>query len=435
MATRSRTQLFRKYRDAAKTHRKPSLPKPADEKINRNLLDMRAALSDDEGGMDARVYSVPPVWVVTVQDLKRDVLSIESKSKRHRSRTLANCARRPTEPCGTHAPRPCSHPRAPVKELDQVSSKHLLPGFGEEEDHEDTIARTVQEITQLFKDCERRLKEIHAAQNDGSGDEVCRPPPTPPGRGEGGGGDPTPGEASPRPPSRGRGRHGLRTRRGAGQGGGAWRGHAQPLPPCGRCMQQAVRKNIEQRVAKQLQDLSLEFRRGHKGYLAKLKGQGADDDFKPDLRRDSGAAGPSGAAGGGGGGGGGGFFDDDMESGGGAAPIDPRFNSQQTLQLVMAEQMSEERSKAIEQVAESVGELAGIFKEIQVLVIDQGTILDRIDFNIEMAADKVGKATLEIDKANQYQKKSKAMLCIYLLLLLCCLMVIVLILKKSLGGR
>ena len=56
--------------------------------------------------------------------------------------------------------------------------------------------------------------------------------------------------------------------------------------------------------------------------------------------------------------------------------------------------MSEERSKAIEQVAESVNELAGIFKEIQVLVIDQGTILDRIDFNIELAADKVGAAVL-----------------------------------------
>ena len=28
-------------------------------------------------------------------------------------------------------------------------------------------------------------------------------------------------------------------------------------------------------------------------------------------------------------------------------------------------------------------ELADIFKEIQVLVIDQGTVLDRIDFNIE----------------------------------------------------
>ena len=76
-----------------------------------------------------------------------------------------------------------------------------------------------------------------------------------------------------------------------------------------------------------------------------------------------------------------------------------RFNNAQTLQLVMAEQMSEERSKAIEQVAESVNELAGIFKEIHVLVIDQGTILDRIDFNIELAADKVGTASSHLELA------------------------------------
>jgi len=279
-------------------------------------------MSDAE---DTRVYSIPPVWVVTVQDLKRDVASIESK----------------------------------IKELGEVSGKHLLPGFGEEEeDHEETIARTVQEITGLFKDCERRLKEIHNAANDGTGDE-------------------------------------------------------------------AVRKNIEQRVAKQLQDLSVEFRRGHKNYLAKLKGQEIEE-FKPDLK--IGGAGGSGA-GGGASSGAGGFFDDEE-----AAPVDPRFNNAQTLQLVMAEQMSDERSKAIEQVAESVNELAGIFKEIQVLVIDQGTILDRIDFNIEMAADKVTAATVEIDKANQIQKKSRTMLCIYLLLLLCGAMVVVLILKKSMGG-
>ena len=80
MATRSRTHLYTKYREAHRTHRVKKFPKPPDEKINRNLLDMRAALSDDEGMSDARVYSIPPVWVVTVQDLKRDVLSIESKS-------------------------------------------------------------------------------------------------------------------------------------------------------------------------------------------------------------------------------------------------------------------------------------------------------------------------------------------------------------------
>jgi len=84
------------------------------------------------------------------------------------------------------------------------------------------------------------------------------------------------------------------------------------------------------------------------------------------------------------------------------------------------------------QVAENVTELAEIFKEIQVLVIDQGTVLDRIDYNIEQAADKVGMAVTELNKANEYQKRSRTMLCIYLLLLLCGAMVIILILKKTL---
>ena len=33
--------------------------------------------------------------------------------------------------------------------------------------------------------------------------------------------------------------------------------------------------------------------------------------------------------------------------------------------------------------AQSIEELSDIFKELAVLVIDQGTILDRIDFNME----------------------------------------------------
>jgi syntaxin 16 len=62
----------------------------------------------------------------------------------------------------------------------------------------------------------------------------------------------------------------------------------------------------------------------------------------------------------------------------------------------------------------------------------QGTVLDRIDFNIEQAADRVGAAVVELNKANEYQKKSKTMMCIYLLLLLCGVMVIILILKNML---
>eukprot|EP00967_Tisochrysis_lutea_P062196 scaffold79802_cov40-Tisochrysis_lutea.AAC.2 len=108
-----------------------------------------------------------------------------------------------------------------------------------------------------------------------------------------------------------------------------------------------------------------------------------------------------------------------------------RFNAEQMLKIVVEEHMSKEREKAINQVAESVTELADIFKEIQVLVIDQvhrfvisqrayievirvhldalgsphksshqGTVLDRIDFNIEQAADRVGAAVVELNKAN-----------------------------------
>ena len=79
----------------------------------------------------------------------------------------------------------------------------------------------------------------------------------------------------------------------------------------------------------------------------------------------------------------------------------------------------------------SRAELAEIFKEIQVLVIDQGTILDRIDYNIEQAADRVSHAVVELKKANEYQKKSRAMLCIYVLLLLCGLMIIILVIKNA----
>ena len=77
----------------------------------------------------------------------------------------------PSRAGGQHL-EPCVACVLAVKELSEVSGKALLPGFGDdEEDNEDTISRTVQEITALFRECERRLKEIHNARDEGSGDE------------------------------------------------------------------------------------------------------------------------------------------------------------------------------------------------------------------------------------------------------------------------
>ena len=43
----------------------------------------------------------------------------------------------------------------------------------------------------------------------------------------------------------------------------------------------------------------------------------------------------------------------------------------------------------IVRVAQSINELATLFRELNVLVIEQGSIIDRIDYNIEQTLGKV----------------------------------------------
>ena len=48
------------------------------------------------------------------------------------------------------------------------------------------------------------------------------------------------------------------------------------------------------------------------------------------------------------------------------------------------------RDHEINAIVESIEELSQIFKELAVLVIDQGTILDRIDYNMEQVTKQPG---------------------------------------------
>ena len=76
--------------------------------------------------------------------------------------------------------------------------------------------------------------------------------------------------------------------------------------------------------------------------------------------------------------------------------------SQSTLQqsaqkhLVSNDSAIAQREREINDIARGIIELADIFKDLQTMVIDQGTMLDRIDYNVERMAVDVKAADKEL---------------------------------------
>lgn len=58
-------------------------------------------------------------------------------------------------------------------------------------------------------------------------------------------------------------------------------------------------------------------------------------------------------------------------------------------QVSQAEVLIEERDEEIRKIVETIAELAQIMRDLSTLVVEQGTMLDRIDTNITQAAVKV----------------------------------------------
>lgn len=65
------------------------------------------------------------------------------------------------------------------------------------------------------------------------------------------------------------------------------------------------------------------------------------------------------------------------------------------------------------------------------LVIDQGTILDRIDFNIEETLVHAKKGNEQLNKANEYQKSKRGTYCIVILSTLIFFFLVLLIIKYT----
>ena len=64
------------------------------------------------------------------------------------------------------------------------------------------------------------------------------------------------------------------------------------------------------------------------------------------------------------------------------------------------------RDNELNILLDSVNELAQLFKDMQTLVMEQGTILDRIDYNIDIASTNISKGKKNIIKADEHLKNN-----------------------------
>ncbi|XP_068661673.1 syntaxin-43-like isoform X2 [Aristolochia californica] len=317
MATRNRTPLYRKYRDALRHVRTPastsassSSAGPVIEMVSASLLHQNRSytpLSTEDPGNSRGPLAVglPPAWVDVAEEISADM----------------------------------QRARAKMAELVKAHTKAIMPSFGDGEEDQHVIEMLTQEITDLLKRSEKRLQRLSATG---------------------------PSEDS------------------------------------------TVRRNVQRSLAKDLQDLSMELRRKQSAYLKRLQQQ-KDDPDGVDLEMNL-----NGSK----------FKQEDDDFG------DEGFSVLQMSKLKISEAFTAEREREIAQVVESVNDLAQIMKDLSVLVVDQGTIVDRIDYNIQNVAATVKEGFKQLEKAERTQRKGGMVMCATTLIIMCFIMLILLILKE-----
>uniref|UniRef100_A0A3P8UZB8 Syntaxin-16 n=1 Tax=Cynoglossus semilaevis TaxID=244447 RepID=A0A3P8UZB8_CYNSE len=169
---------------------------------------------------------------------------------------------------------------------------------------------------------------------------------------------------------------------------------------CGHCTEQEERllRNVVASLAQSLQELSINFRHTQSGYLKRRYEE-------PNHFFDSGPL---------------------MEEDEDLALYDKGFTDDQLMLVEQNSVMVEEREREIRQIVQSISDLNEIFRDLAGMVLEQGTVLDRIDFNVEQACVKTEDGFKQLQKAEQYQKKNRKMLVILILFVIVIVLILIL---------
>ncbi|XP_007437068.1 syntaxin-7 isoform X2 [Python bivittatus] len=94
----------------------------------------------------------------------------------------------------------------------------------------------------------------------------------------------------------------------------------------------------------------------------------------------------------------------------------------------------EERESAIRQLEADILDINEIFKDLGMMIHEQGDVIDSIEANVETAEVHVQQANQQLSRASAYQSKSRKKICILILILAIGLTVLVLIIWGASKG-
>lgn len=140
--------------------------------------------------------------------------------------------------------------------------------------------------------------------------------------------------------------------------------------------------NIQKSLATQLSKVSSEFKNVQKKYMGEIRKRRGGSGFEESISTSA------------------------------TDVLDAGFTEDQLIELEEIEGQVETRSQEITKIAKSITELNAVFKEMANLVVEQGTILDRIDYNMENVVKDTAQANKELTKAEEAQKNSRVQKCI-----------------------
>ncbi|KAM6339561.1 syntaxin-16 isoform 9-T9 [Alca torda] len=142
------------------------------------------------------------------------------------------------------------------------------------------------------------------------------------------------------------------------------------------CTEQEARvlRNVVSSLAQSLQDLSTNFRHAQSDYLKRMKNR--EERSKH-------------------------FFDTSvplMDDGEDDTLYDRGFTDDQLALVEQNTLMVEEREREIRQIVQSISDLNEIFRDLGAMIVEQGTVLDRIDYNVEQSCMKTEEGLKQLHK-------------------------------------